>query len=69
MVNQVFPNESRKYYLSEYSHFDGDEYIKMYILDLNLTENSITVAVSNRGHIGYRPLTCIQATPCTSNTA
>lgn len=38
-----------KFYMTEFKHFDGEEYITFNIIDLN--EKTITVAVTNRGKI------------------
>lgn len=38
-----------KFYLKEFEWFDGEDFIKFNIVELK--ENSITVAVTNRGRI------------------
>jgi major membrane immunogen (membrane-anchored lipoprotein) len=41
----------RKYYLSEFSLYDGDHFITFNIVDINTDKNEITVAISNEGKI------------------
>ena len=38
-----------KFYMTEFKYFDGEEYITFNIIDLS--EKTITVAVTNRGKI------------------
>ncbi len=48
-VNQE--NESRKYYLSEFSYDDGEYEITFNILDVNFVYETITVAITRAGKI------------------
>lgn len=48
-VNQE--NESRKYYLSEFSYDDGEYEITFNILDVNFVYETITVAITRAGRI------------------
>lgn len=48
-VNQE--NESRKYYLSEFSYDDGEYEITFNILDVNFVYETITVAITRCGKI------------------
>ncbi len=48
-VNQE--NESRKYYLSEFSYDDGEYEITFNILDVNFVYGTITVAITRAGKI------------------
>ena len=48
-VNQE--NESRKYYLSEFSYDDGEYEITFNIIDLNFVNQTITVAITRCGKI------------------
>jgi hypothetical protein len=41
----------RRYYLSEFSLYDGTHFITFNIVDFNTVKNEITVAVSNEGRI------------------
>lgn len=41
----------REYYLREYELFDGEEFIKFDIVDVNFDQETITLAVTNRGKI------------------
>ena len=41
----------RKYYLKEFSYFDGEYDITFNIFDINFEKKTIFVAVSNRGKI------------------
>ncbi len=41
----------KKYYLSEFQLYDGEEFITFNIVDLSTERNEITVAVTNRGKI------------------
>lgn len=53
MENEVFKSDEfrKRLYLSEFEFFDGDEFVKFNIVDINTTANNITVAVTNRGKI------------------
>ena len=44
-------SEFKKYYLSEFELFDGEEFITFNIVDINTEKQEITVAVTNRGKI------------------
>ena len=48
MENQV---SNRRYYLSEFSLYDGDRFVTFNIVDINTDKNEITVAVTNEGRI------------------
>ena len=41
----------KKYYLSEFQHFDGESFITFNIVGFNLNYNEITVAVTRLGKI------------------
>ena len=41
----------RKYYLSEFSLYDGDHFITFNIVEINTVHNAITVAITNEGKI------------------
>ena len=41
----------RRYYLSEFSLYDGDHFITFNIVDINTVREEITVAISNEGKI------------------
>lgn len=43
--------EFKQYYLSEFEFFDGDEFITFNIVSINVTRNTIAIAVSDRGKI------------------
>ena len=43
--------EFRKYYLSEFELYDGEAFITFNIVGIDLDQNEIQVAVSNRGKI------------------
>lgn len=43
--------EFRQYSLAEFEFFDGDEFITFNIVDINVTRNTVAIAVSNRGKI------------------
>lgn len=43
--------EFKQYYLSEFEFFDGDEFITFNIVGINVSRNTIAVAVSDRGKI------------------
>ena len=44
-------SEFRKYYLSEFEWFDGEEYITFNIVGIDAAKNEIQIAVTNRGKI------------------
>ena len=44
-------NESRKYYLSEFSYYDGEYEITFNILDISFVYETITVAITRAGRI------------------
>lgn len=52
-VNKQETNEvlNKRLYLAEFEYFDGEEYITFNIVDINLDNMNITVAVTNRGRI------------------
>ena len=41
----------RKFYLSEFSYFDGEYDITFNIVDVNFDRQTVTVAISRCGHI------------------
>lgn len=43
--------EFKQYYLSEFEFFDGDEFITFNIVGINVTKNTIALAVSDRGKL------------------
>ena len=43
--------EFKQYYLSEFEFFDGDEFITFNIVGINVTRNTVAIAVSDRGKI------------------
>lgn len=43
--------EFKRYYLSEFEFFDGDEYVTFNIVGIDVTKNEIMVAVTDRGKI------------------
>lgn len=53
MENKVFKSDEfrKRLYLSEFEFYDGEDFIKFNIVDINTTANNITVAVTNRGKI------------------
>ena len=53
MENKVFKSDEfrKKYYLSEFQFYDGEEFITFNIVDINTERKEITVAVTNRGKI------------------
>ena len=52
MKNQVSNfTEFRKYYLSEYELYDGECFITLNLVGVDLDRNEIQVAVSDRGRI------------------
>jgi len=53
MENEVIKSDEfrKKYYLSEFQLFDGEEFITLNIVDINTERKEITVAVTNRGKI------------------
>ena len=44
-------NEFRKYYLSEFEWFDGEDYITFNLTDVDLEKGEVQVAVTDRGKI------------------
>jgi len=52
MENQVTTyQDHRRYYLSEFSLYDGDHFVTFNIVDINTDNNTITVAITNEGRI------------------
>lgn len=51
-VSQI--HEFRKYYLSEFELYDGEEFITFNIVGIDTNHNEITVAVTDRGKISVR---------------
>ena len=49
MENQVSLN--RRYYLSEFSLYDGDRFVTFNIVGIDTERKEITVAVTDRGRI------------------
>lgn len=49
-VNKLQENE-RKYYLSEFSYFDGEYEITFNIIDVDFLRQTVIVAISRCGHI------------------
>ena len=47
--------DTRKYYLSEFSLFDGENDITFNIVDICMVKNEITVAVTDTGKISVIP--------------
>lgn len=43
--------EFRKYYLSEFEWFDGEDYITFNLVGIDLVKNEVQVAVTDRGKI------------------
>ena len=43
--------EFRKYYLSEFEWFDGEDYITFNLTDVDLEKGEVQVAVTGRGRI------------------
>lgn len=43
--------EFKRYYLSEFEFFDGDEYVTFNIVGIDVAKNEIMVAVTDRGKI------------------
>ena len=43
--------EFRKYYLSEFKWFDGEDYITFNLTDVDLEKGEVQVAVTDRGKI------------------
>ena len=43
--------EFRKYYLSEFERFDGEDYITFNLVGIDLVKNEARVAVTDRGKI------------------
>lgn len=48
--------EFRKYYLSEFEWFDGEDYITFNLTDVDLEKGEVQVAVTDRGRISV--VTC-----------
>ena len=48
--------EFRKYYLSEFKWFDGEEYITFNLAGIDLEKGEVQVAVTDRGRISV--ITC-----------
>ena len=44
----------RKYYLSEFSYHDGDHFITLNIIDIDMYKNEITIAITDEGKISVR---------------
>ena len=51
MKQNVSQSQNRRYYMSEFSLYDGDHFVTFNIVDVNTVKNEITVAVSNEGKI------------------
>ena len=52
MENKVSrTNESKRYFLSEFLLYDGEEFITFNIVEIDATKNEIQVAVTDRGKI------------------
>ena len=53
MENEVIKSDEfrKKYYLSEFQLYDGEEFITFNIVDINTVRKEITVAVTDRGKI------------------
>lgn len=52
MKNHVFRfTEFRKYYLSEFEWFDGEDYITFNLTGVDLEKGEVQVAVTDRGKI------------------
>ena len=49
-------NEYRKYYMREFSHFDGDHNITFNIVEIDTDKKEITVAITDEGKISHRTL-------------
>ena len=45
--------EFRQYYLSEFEFFDGDEFITFNIVGINVTKNTVAIAVSLGTALGF----------------
>ena len=52
MTKQV--SQNRRYYLSEFTLYDGDHFITFNIVDIDTDGNMITVAVTDEGRISVR---------------
>ena len=48
-VSQI--NESKRYFLSEFLLYDGEEFITFNIVEIDATKNEIQVAATDRGRI------------------
>lgn len=51
MKNKVFQENERKFYLSEFSYYDGEYEITFNIVDVDFDRQSITVAITRAGKI------------------
>ena len=52
MENKVSrTNESKRYFLSEFLLYDGEEFITFNIVEIDATKNEIQVAITDRGRI------------------
>jgi hypothetical protein len=53
MENKVSKSDEfrKRYYLSEFQLYDGEEFITFNIVDINTERDEITVAVTDRGKI------------------
>ena len=49
MINQKYP--AGICYMSEYSHFDGEAFVTLNIVDINLSKREVLIAVTDRGRI------------------
>lgn len=45
---------NRKFYMSEYEHFDNDHLIKLNIVEIIMDKNEIAIAVSDEGRLSVR---------------
>lgn len=45
------PNEFKDYYLNEFIHFDGENFITFNLVYLDLERNTVTVAITDTGKI------------------
>lgn len=43
--------QHRRYYLSEFSFYDGDHFVTFNIVDINTDKNEISVAITDEGKI------------------
>ena len=49
MMNQKYP--AGICHMSEYSHFDGEAFVTLNIVDINLSKREVLIAVTDRGRI------------------